>query len=130
MRLIKSFNDAIIRIVGHLENDEEQKAREVITTAYNNLGYDDDFMKSEFIDLTQNFSFSTLEFEKVDLLSQLFCLESKTISDIPLNIEKLQNSRFLANLCNKKSNIFSLEKENRLASIVHNLKLLENENSG
>lgn len=130
MRLIKSFNDAIIRIVGHLENDEEQKAREVITTAYNNLGYDDDFMKSEFIDLTQNFSFSTLEFEKVDLLSQLFCLESKTISDIPLKIEKLQNSRFLANLCNKKSNIFSLERENRLASIVHNLKLLENENSG
>ena len=130
MRLIKSLNDAIIRIVGHLENDEEEKAKEVIAAAYENLGYDEDFIKSGFFDVAQNFSSSTLKFEKLDFLSQLFYLESKIITEKSLKIEKLQNSRFLAKLCIKNSNIFSLERENRLASIVHILKMLENENSG
>jgi len=127
MRLIKSFNDAIVRIVGLLDSEEEYKVKEIISSTKDILGFDEDFEKKKLDDLAEYFSVSSSELEKSDMLSQLLFLESKIILDKELKINNLLKAKFLVELYNRKSNIFSLERQNRIKLIENDLMTLKNE---
>ena len=53
MRIIKSFNDAKVRIVGLLDSEEAYKAKEIISSTKDILGFDEDFKTKKFDDLTE-----------------------------------------------------------------------------
>ena len=127
MRLIKSFNDAIVRIVGLLDSEEAYKVKEIISSTKDILGFDEDFETKKLDDLAEYFSVSSNEFEKADMLSQLLFLESKIIIDKELKINNLLKAKFLVEFYNRKSNIFSLERQNRIKLIENDLMTLKNE---
>lgn len=82
LRMIKSFNDAIKRIMGCLENEDIKEAKEILSNSYAILGFSKDFKNKKLSFYKNYFGDSNDDYEKMDAMSQLLYLESRLCSNI------------------------------------------------